>query len=228
VLGVAPLLAVDLTFLGANSLKILNGGWFPLLVGIAIALLMSTWSKGRSLVQDRRELGALPIGAFLARIRSESPARVPGTALFLTSVTGAVPPTLLHHLERNRVLHERVVLLTVKTAQVPFVSSVRRLDAEALGRGLWRLQVHFGFMEIPNVTNAIRIAEELDIIPGLREREVNYYLGRTILIPARRLPGMALWRERLFALMARNALNATAFFRIPPERTVELGIRIEM
>lgn len=227
-LAIAPLLIIDLGFVSANALKILHGGWLPLLVGLAIYLIMTTWRRGRALVQNRRELDAAPLEAFLARLRQEQPARVPGTALFLTSVTGEVPPTLLHHLSRNRMLHEQVVLVTVKSARVPFVSSVRRLEVSALGSGLYRLGVVYGFMESPNLPNALRIAEELECIPGFQEAQATYYLGRTIIIPTQRRPGMALWQERLFAFMARNALNATAFYHIPPERAVELGIRVEL
>lgn len=227
-LVVGPLLAVDLAFLGANALKIFNGGWFSLLVGGAIYLLMSTWVRGRDMVQSQHELDAIPVEQFLALVRQEQPSRVPGTALFLTSVANAVPPTLLHHLRRNRVLHQLVVLVTMTTERVPFVSSVLRLRVEHAGDGVWHLYVHYGFMETPNIPNAIAIAEELGLIPGLREQEATYYLGHTIVVPSRRLPGMAQWRERLFAFLARNAMNATAFYRIPAERMVELGMRIDM
>jgi KUP system potassium uptake protein len=227
-LVVGPLLAVDLAFLGANALKIFNGGWFSLLVGGAIYLLMSTWVRGRDMVQSQHELDAVPVDQFLALVRQEQPSRVPGTALFLTSVANAVPPTLLHHLRRNRVLHQLVVLVTMTTERVPFVSSVLRLRVEHAGDGVWHLYVHYGFMETPNIPNAIAIAEELGLIPGLREQEATYYLGHTIVVPSRRLPGMAQWRERLFAFLARNAMNATAFYRIPAERMVELGMRIDM
>jgi KUP system potassium uptake protein len=168
------------------------------------------------------------VDQFLALVRQEHPERVSGTALFLTSIANAVPPTVLHHLRRNRVLHELVVLVTVASEQVPFVPSVLRLQVEHVGDGIWRLRVHYGFMETPDIPNAIAIAEELGLIPGLREQDATYYLGHTIVVPSRRLPGMAQWRERLFAFLARNAMNATAFFRIPAERMVELGIRIDM
>lgn len=227
-LVVGPLLAIDLMFLGANALKIMNGGWFPLLLGSAIYLIMDTWIHGRELVENRRELGSLPIDRFIQRIRREKPARVPGTAAFLTSVLDAAPAVLLHHLERNHVMHERVILVTIMSERVPYVSSVQRIDVRSLGEGLWRLRAHYGFMESPDVPNALEIAEELSCIPGFKESETTYYLGRTIVIPTRQVAGMALWRERLFAFMARNALNATAFYRIPPERVVELGIRVEM
>jgi KUP system potassium uptake protein len=227
VLVIGPLLGIDLLFFGANTLKVVNGGWFPLLTGGLIYLLMNTWSHGRELVVDRRELDGPSVDSFLARVRVERPVHVPGTAVFMTSAQETVPTTLVHHLEHNRVLHECVVLATVVSERVPYMSSVRRLDVRFLGEGVWRLRIHYGFLESPDVPAALRISEELSCIPGFKESEAIYYLGRTIMIPSRRIHGMALWRERLFAFMARNGLNATAFYQIPPERVVELGIQVE-
>ena len=225
---IGSLLAIDLAFLGANALKIAHGGWFPLLLAAVVYVIMSTWIRGRQLVQDRRELGAIPVEQFMARLTHEKPARVPGTAVFLTSSAQGIPAIVLHHVDRNQVLHESVVLLTVISERVPHVPKSHCVEAHQIGENLWRIVLHYGFMDSPDVPNDMKVCAEQGRLPPICAGDVTYYLGRAIMIPTTYIVGMALWRERLFAFMTRNALNATLFYRLPPERVVELGIRVEI
>jgi KUP system potassium uptake protein len=151
--------------------------------------------------------------------------RLPGTAVFMTSRVAGVPPMLVHHFEFNRVLHEQVVLLTVANEPVPRIPASERLEVGELGDGFFRVIVHYGFLQSPNVPVALRTCEPLGLV--VDPDEVTYYLGRETLIPTKERPGMTLWREKLFAFMVRNQLRATAFYKIPPERVVEIGIQVE-
>jgi KUP system potassium uptake protein len=218
-------LFIDLGFFGANALKVVQGGWFPLVVAAVIFTLMTTWKRGRSILASRLTARAYPFERFLQLIERDPPLRVPGTAVFMTGTRGVTPPALLHNLAHNKVLHEQVVLITVTTADVPAVPKDQHVAFEDLGRCFYRLTVVYGFMQQPNVPEAMRQAAAL----GLRfdEEETTYFLGRETLLVTQK-PGMALWRERLFVIMSRNALRATAFFRIPPERVVELGMQVEL
>jgi KUP system potassium uptake protein len=221
----ALFLAVDLAFLGANLLKVLDGGWVTLLIAGAIFTLMTTWKTGRRLVADRLRARAFPLEDFLAAVAAAPPLRVPGTAVFMTAQSQGTPPALAHNLRYNKILHEFVVVLNVTTARVPYVPAGERVAAQALGSGVSFVGVQYGFMEDPNVPEALQIARAQGLDADLED--VTYFLGReTIIVSARR--GMARWRERLFVLMARNAVRATAFFRLPPERVVELGVQVEM
>jgi len=220
------LLVVDLAFFSANLLKIGDGGWFPLLVGAAVFTLMSTWRRGRELLRRRLDRETEPMRAFLERIKREPPHRVPGTAIFLTGRSRGVPPMLLHHLEHNQVLHERIVLLTTVTEETPRVPASERLDVEELDKGFYRILVHYGFMQSPNVPVALRLWQLVG--PEIDREKTTFYLGRETLIPTDERPGMMLWREHLFAFLSRNAARATAFYNIPPDRVVELGIQVEL
>jgi KUP system potassium uptake protein len=225
VLITAVFLTIDIALFAANSLKILRGGWLPLGVATVIFTLMTTWKSGRRLVADRLTARAVPLSDFIAGIIATRPARVSGTAVFMTAQPKGTPPALAHNLRYNKVLHEHVVILTVTTAQVPHVPVEEQITVESLGHGLFNMKVQYGFMQDPNVPNALIRARALGLVldPG----DVTYFLGRETLIVTRR-EGMAIWRERLFVLMARNAVRATAFFRLPPERVVELGVQVEM
>jgi KUP system potassium uptake protein len=225
VLITAVFLTIDIALFAANSLKILRGGWLPLGVATVIFTLMTTWKSGRRLVADRLTARAVPLSDFIAGIIATRPARVSGTAVFMTAQPKGTPPALAHNLRYNKVLHEHVVILTVTTAQVPHVPVEEQITVESLGQGLFNMKVQYGFMQDPNVPNALIRARALGLVldPG----DVTYFLGRETLIVTRR-EGMAIWRERLFVLMARNAVRATAFFRLPPERVVELGVQVEM
>jgi KUP system potassium uptake protein len=218
-------LAVDLAFWGANLVKIPAGGWFPLVVGAGIFTLMATWKTGRRILADRLTAGSLPIEMFLQDVAARPPHRVPGTAVFMYGNPTGTPPALLHSLKHYRVLHERTVFLAVTTEEVPHVDPGARLEVTELGHGFYRIGIRYGFMEDPNVPEALAGVR----LPGLdlRALHTSYFLGRETLIPSSK-PGMAVWREKLFALMARNARPATAFFGLPPNRVVELGAQIEL
>ncbi len=218
--------AIDVAFLGANLVKIQHGGWFPLLVAVIIFTLMTTWKRGRRAIAGVMLAGARPLDEFLEDVASNPPIRVPGTAVFMAGSAAGVPPALTHNLKHNQVLHERIILLTARTDQRPRVDDGERVVVEPLSNGFWRATLHFGFMEEPNVPAAL----ELMSAAGLRIdlTKVTYFLGRETLIATRKVPGMALWREKLFVAMARNAMNATNYFSLPPDRVVELGTQLEI
>jgi KUP system potassium uptake protein len=222
---VSVFLAIDLAFFGANALKILQGGWLPLVVAWALFTMMTTWSTGRRLVAERLTARALPIDEFLSTVAAVNPVRVPGTAIFMTAQPTGTPPALVHNLRYNKVLHGTVAILTVSTAQTPHLRPEERVTSEPLGHDLFNVRLQYGFMEDPDVPEALRQARNLGLPLDLDD--VTYFLGRETLIVTRR-KGMALWREKLFVLMARNAVRATAFFRLPPERVVELGVQVEL
>jgi KUP system potassium uptake protein len=218
-------LSIDLAFFGANALKITQGGWLPLVIAVTLFTLMTTWKTGRRILAERLTARAIPIEDFMAGVIRTEPARVPGTAVFMTAQPRGTPPALAHNLRYNKVLHEHVVILLVVTEPVPHVPVARRIDIRPLGFGVSSLTVRYGFMEDPDVPEALELARATGL--DLEEDDVTYFLGReTIIVTQRR--GMALWRERLFVLMTRNAGRAMAFFRLPPERVVELGVQVEM
>lgn len=218
-------LTIDIAFLGANILKVVQGGWVTLAVAGVIFTLMTTWKTGRRLLAERLTARALPLEDFVAMVAAQSPVRVPGTAVFMTAQPRGTPPALAHNLRYNKVLHEHVILLTITTAQVPYVSPHDRIIFEPLGYGLFHVRAQFGFMEDPDVPDALLLAREKGV--EMNVDDLTYFLGRETIIVTRR-QGMAIWREKLFVLMARNAVRATAFFRLPPERVVELGVQVEM
>ena len=218
-------LTVDLAFFGANALKIAHGGWLPLVIGALLFTLMTTWKTGRTIVAQRLTERAVPLEEFMARVAESRPARVPGTAVFMTAQPRGTPPALAHNLRYNKVLHEHVVTLMVTTQPVPHVSADEQISVRPLGQGLFDVVVRYGFMEDPDVPEALARARERGL--ELDDEDVTFFLGRETLIVTR-APGMAMWRERLFVLMARNAVRATAFFRLPPERVVELGVQVEL
>src|SRR6185369_15026067 len=219
-------LAVDLSFFGANMLKIEFGGWFPLAAGGIVFTMMATWRRGREILAQRLEEAKEPLELFLLRIAAKPPLRVPGTAVFLIKPIPGTPPQLLHHLAHNQVLHEQVILLSVVTKEVPRVTAEKRLEVIRQEQGFSRVFVNYGFMQSPNVPVALRECESFGLKVNLDT--TTFYLARETLIPSLKRPGMMLWREKLFSFMTRNALPATDFFRIPPERVVELGIQIEI
>ncbi len=216
-------LAVDLAFWGANIVKIPDGGWFPLVVGAGVFALFSTWKTGRRILAERMQQGTLPLELFLEDVGGV--ARVPGTAVFMYGSRTGTPPALLHSLKHYRVLHEKVVLLSVETQEVPQVPDAERVCVEALGCGFYRIVLAYGFMEDPCVPDALARVKAEGL--SLRPAETTYFLGRETLIPSKR-PGMALWREHLFTVMSRNARTATSFFGLPPNRVVELGAQVEL
>jgi KUP system potassium uptake protein len=224
-LVVGPFLVVDLAFLGANSLKILDGGWFPLVMGAMLFSLMATWKRGREIVAERLQEGTIPLASFFSRQSSSKTTRVQGTAVFMTANNQQVPYALLHNLKHNKVLHERVILLTVSTDNVPYVSERDRLVLQPLDQNFFRIQVRYGFAQDPNVPAVLQRCKELGL--PISMMDTSFFLSRETLISTIR-PGMARWRERLFISMAKNAVSATDFFKIPANRVVELGTQIEL
>jgi KUP system potassium uptake protein len=222
----ALFLIIDLSFFSANIVKLLEGGWFPVVVGVGVFVLLSTWKRGREILFERLHPGAIALAPFIKSITEHPPARVPGTAVFLTASQEGVPHALLHNLNHNKVLHERVVLLTVRSEDIPHVPDEQRIQVHDLGHDFYRLTVHYGFKDEPDVPAALELASRQHRLQ-FEMFETSFFLSRQTLVPTPS-PGMALWREKLFALMSRNAASATVFFKIPANRVVELGTRIEL
>jgi KUP system potassium uptake protein len=218
-------LAIDLTFLAANGLKILHGGWVPLAIATGIYLLMITWKRGREILSKRMMEKTVPLKLLLADLAAEPPIRVPGTAVFMYGSADGTPPALVHNLTHNKVLHEKIVFLTVITEDVPQVPPGQRVTVKRIGKGFHSVTARYGFMEDPDIGDVLEAckAQQLAIpIEG-----TTFFLGRETVIASDR-PGMALWRERLFSFMSRNAMRATAFFKIPPNQVFEVGAQIEL
>ena len=222
---VAPLVAIDFSFLASNALKIPEGGWFPIVIGAVVFTLLTTWKRGRSMLLARLAQETMPIDAFVAAIAAAPPARVSGTAVFLTSTAGRVPHALLHNLKHNKVLHERVVLLTMITRDIPVVPLAERVRIDDLGCNFWQVEAYFGFKEDPDIPSLLdecgRRGHPFDMM------DTSFFVSRETLIPTV-APGMALWRERLFVSMSKNATKATEFFNVPTNRVVELGTQVEL
>jgi len=218
-------LAMDVPFFIANAMKIKNGGWLPLATAAVLFLLMSTWKRGREILSKRMQEKSVPLNILMADLAADPPLRVPGVAVFMSGNPGGTPPALVHNLAHNKVLHERVIFLTVVTDEIPHVSPDERVKVKHMGKGFHSVHVRYGFMEDPSM---------LDIIDRARERRLEiplegttFFLGREELVSTDR-PGMARWRERLFAFMSRNALRATAFFQIPSTQVFEVGAQVEL
>jgi KUP system potassium uptake protein len=218
-------LLIDLAFFGANLAKVLEGGWFSLVVGAGVFTLMTTWKRGREILNQKLRAQSLPLEYFLLSVAQSPPPRVPGVAVFMTSSPEGAPPALLHNLKHNKVLHQKVVLLTVLAADVPRVAAAQRVEIQRLEQDFYRVVARYGFIEDPSVPEILELCRAQGL--ELKMMETTFFLGRETLIPTRQ-PGMALWREALFAWMSRNARSATSFFRIPPNRVVELGAQIEL
>jgi len=223
-LMVAAFFMVDGAYFAANMTKVPDGGWFPLLMGLIIFTLLTTWARGRALMIERMREAAIPVPVFV-KSAVNSATRVPGTAVFMTSSAGGVPHALLHNLKHNKVLHDRVILLTVKIEDVPYVDPIKRIWFEDLEAGFYRLVVRYGFMEEPDVPAALALATECGA--KFKMMDTSFFLARQTLIASSR-PGMAIWREKLFAWMLRNAESAMEFFRLPTNRVVELGSQVEI
>ncbi|GAB2887446.1 potassium transporter Kup [Uliginosibacterium flavum] len=219
-------LIVDLAFVIACSVKVLDGGWFPLAMGGAIFTLLATWHRGRTLLSERTRLETMPLDIFISSLFHSPPRRVEGAGIFMTSNTQGVPRPLLHNLLHNKVLHERVVLLSVMIEDVPVVPEIDRVEIEELDYGFYRMYVRYGFKDEPDVPEAMAQATEKGQLE-FRMMESTFFLGRERLVPHIK-PGMAMWRERLFFFMFRNASSAADFFKIPPNRVVEFGTQVEL
>ena len=219
-------ITIDLAFFGANMLKVAHGGWFPLLVSASILFFMLTWRKGRHVLRSRLSEICLPLDAFLPDLKSQSARRVPGTAVYMSGNRFGTPLALLHNLKHNKVLHEQVVLLTVRTEEVPYLANAKdRVALEKLDEGFWRAQIHFGFMEKPDVPDALESVKHT----GLRfdPMRTTYFIGRETILATRKL-GLSSWRGSIFAWMTRNAGDVTSYFCLPPNGVVELGARVEV
>jgi KUP system potassium uptake protein len=219
---------IDLIFFSANLLKIAEGGWFPIVVAVVVFTLMASWWRGRRLLAELRARDALPLGQFVEGLTAEKPARVPGTAIFMTRDLGHVPVALLHALKHYKVLHARVVMMQVETEDVPHIPDEQRLEIAELGKGFYTIRIRYGFTDEPNVLRALAQCR----VGGLRFNlmETSFIIGREKLRPRPRKQhrGWWRWRDALFILMSNNTLDATEFFRIPPNRVVELGGQIEI
>jgi len=215
---------VDMAYLGANLIKVPHGGWVPLLIGFIIFTLLTTWARGRQLMRASMAEGSIPIEIF-AKSAKNSAARVPGTAIFMASSPHGVPSALLHNIKHNKVLHERVIVMTVLIEDVPFVAEHKRVELRDLGEGFYRMTLHYGFLEETDIPAALSAS---DMCGGNFEMmQTSFFLSRQTLIASAK-PGMAIWREKLFAWMLRNAATAMEFFKLPTNRVVELGSQVEI
>jgi KUP system potassium uptake protein len=220
------LLTVDLSYFGANTLKIPDGGWFPLVLGVLLFIMMTTWRRGRELVVREIKQGGLALAPFIETMAEHPPIRVPGTAIFLTANQNAVPHSLLHNLKHNKVLHERNVFLTVAILETPVADADERIEITRLSDDFYTLDLRFGFAEDPNIPIALSKCSREGLPFDMMD--TTFFLSRETIVAAERRPGMARWRDNLFAFMARNALPATAFFEIPGNRLIELGAQVEI
>ena len=225
VIGLTLFLGVDLIFFSANAVKIPQGGWFPLAIGLVVFTLMSTWKRGRALLYDRLKELAIAIDPFLDSVTKHPPVRVPGTAVFLTTKFEGVPHALMHNLKHNKVLHERVILLTVVFQDIPHIDASERIEVWPLGNNFFKVFVIYGFKDETNIPEALELCAPFGL--EFNMMETSFFLSRETLIATRR-PGMALWREKLFVSMSRNAGSVTSYFQIPTNRVVELGTQVEL
>jgi len=217
--------SIDTTLFGANAVKIAEGGWFPLVLGLVAFIVMTTWRKGRDLVLRELRTSSIALQPFVESITTHPPLRVPGTAIFLTANVHGVPSALLHNLKHNKVLHERNILLTVETLDAPSAQYGERTEITALGHEFYRLVVRFGFAETPDIPQALQSCEAKGL--GFDMMDTTFFLSRESIVATDR-PGMPLWRDKLFVFLVRNASSATAFFRIPGNRLIELGTQVEI
>lgn len=218
-------LLVDLLFLSANFSKIWDGGWVPLAMGTVVFTLMTTWKRGRKVLAQRLRDKAISLEEFLKQILIHPPLRIPGIALFMTSDPWGTPPALLHNVRHNKCIHDRTILLTVATRPVPHIAADKRVEVSTPSSGFVRILAFYGFMETPDIKEILQACKSHGL--HFNMKDVTFFLGRETILPSS-WPGMALWREKLFALMSRNAERATAYFNIPPEQVVEVGIQVEI
>jgi len=224
VIVAGSLLMIDLAFFTANIIKVAQGGWFPVFIGILSFTVLTTWRRGRELVRNQVKKLAVPLDVVMRALGSDI-ARARGTAVFLTAATDGVPPALLHNLKHNQTVHQRVVLATVMTTDSPYVPDSERIELTTLGNGFYRLLIRYGFMQTPDVPAAMALCKPLGL--EFNMMSTSFFLSRESYVPSLN-PGMALWRERLFTFMTLNATRATIFFKIPTDRVVELGTQLEI
>jgi KUP system potassium uptake protein len=213
--------SIDFVFFGANIVKIVHGGWFPLVVGAIIFFLMTTWKRGREVLNERVRARLVPLESFLEHLKYDMPVRVKGTAIFMSGNLEMTPIALLHNLKHNQVLHERVVL----TEEVSHVAHADHLEHTLLADGFHRIIARHGFMEEPDVPQLLKKCASKGL--HFEMARTTFFLGRETILASKN-PGMAIWREKIFALMTRNAQSATTYFKIPAERVIEVGAQVEM
>ena len=218
-------LALDLAFFGANILKIAHGGWVPLVVAAIVYMLMVTWNKGRRILYERLKERSVSVEEFCQTLLRKPPLRVSGTAVYMSGDSTGIPVPLLHNLKHNKVLHERVALLTIQTKEEPYVPKKDRAVIEEIIPNLYRIIVFYGFMETPKMKHILEACRQRDI--HFNVQDTTFVLGRETILPSS-IPGMSIWREKIFALMTRNAQRPTAFFKIPPNQVIEVGIQVEI
>ena len=224
-IGFVTFVTIDVVFLASGATKLFEGAWFPVLVGMVIFTLLTTWSRGRAIMRERLEDGAMPLDAFIASA-GKSVHRVRGTSVFLSASDSAVPSALLHNLKHNQVLHQRVVLLTIAVKDVPVVPAEKRAIVSAEGRGFYRVILRYGFMEEVDVPRDLTLISGIDA--PFNMMATSFFLGRQKLVAAKEQPGMALWREHLFAWMSKSSESAMEFFKLPTNRVVELGSQLRI
>lgn len=222
---VGTMFAVDMLFFSANLLKIADGGWFPLLLGAGVLSVMLTWKRGRELVAIQLDEGGFSEEQFLNRVTDNHPPRVPGTAVFLTAASAGIPNALLHNLKHNKVLHARVILLTIQNEEVPRVRPSERASVNHIQKGFWRVVLRYGFMETPDIPPALNDLRRFGL--ALDPMETSFFLGRDNVVAGPR-PGLPAWRRKIFVWLSRNGESAPNFFRLPPNRVVELGTQVEI
>ncbi len=227
VLATVFFIIVDMAFFSASLLKLAEGGWFPLLMATIVFVVMVTWRRGRQILVRRLQSSAIPLESFRKSLLEYPPTRVPGTAIFMAPESGAVPHALLHNLSHNKVMHERVVFITVIIAEIPWVPEDERVNVEPMGNEWYSIRMHFGFKDRPDVSQGLKLCGKFGL--EFNMLETSFFLNRETLVPVTgNEDGMALWRERMFATMARNASSITDYFNIPTNRVIELGTRIEI
>jgi KUP system potassium uptake protein len=217
--------SLDAAFLGSNLLKIVSGGWFPLLIGFVMLTLMMTWRRGRNVLHDKLNENTMPLEPFIQSLLLDKPTTVPGTAIFMISTPDCVPHALLHNLKHNKVIHERVVMLTIYTEEIPFVADEHRIDIQKLEGGFYVIKAHYGFKESPDVPQLLEQCGKYGLLFNMMD--TSFFLSRERMIPSAH-PSMPIVIEHIFATMTRNAMNATDFFNIPTNRVVEMGTQIEI
>ena len=223
---IASFLVIDISFWTANLIKVKDGGWYPLMLGILCFTCLMTWYKGRKLLRDRIVSDSIPLEPFVQGLLAHPPHRVEGTAIFLTAHIDYVPVAMLHNLKHNRVLHQRIIFLKLSIWDVPYVNDQERVTVKDLGGDIYLVRSVHGFKETPDINKVLALLGQehgfkFDLM------ETSFFLARDTVVPAK-LPGMALWRERLFAWMLQNAAKPSDFFQIPANRVVELGAKIEI
>ncbi len=216
---------IDVLFFSANVVKVIDGGWFPLLIGAVMFTLMMTWKEGRALLSERLRTDSIELEPFLDAVFSSPPTRVPGTAVFLIADAGTTPNALLHNLKHNKVLHEQNMFVTVRSHEVPWIGFEKRVELKSLGKDCWQVMLHFGFKNEPDVPEALKLLKQRGV--KLDDMETSYFLSRDIVIPTIG-SGMAPWREKLFASMHRNASGVADFLSLPANRVIEMGSKVEI